>query len=136
MVFEQWLVRGLYIAEESGEFYYFNEHMLKDNIVIAKTRDSLLNMQLLRIYFVDYKDVGMLDISSIDVLDDLQVYRLIKDIYELYNELSKTSFLQVMYEMAVSICTTNSMLTLEDEQRLRENTEAVIDNIRYKSLLH
>lgn len=97
-------ITGLYFCidylEES--MFYFNEDMLKDNILITIQPSDMDNLQ---IYHFNGNDAFIYTMVE-DHLSEILEYRIVKDIYSLYKELGKSEFLNLADSMSLEIMTT------------------------------
>ncbi|WP_299831436.1 hypothetical protein [uncultured Metabacillus sp.] len=126
--------------EESESVYFYNEEMLDNGILIEEStlllHDSVETM--ITVYYINKVADIELDAASYimywgELLEPIQTYGIIKNIYELYNENSSKDFVEIMYNMS-SQSTSSSMQSLEKNGReifnhIKQNFEIVKSNI-------
>ena len=88
--------------EENESYLYYNEDLLGNNVIIKKstfeTDDGFQTM----IDVLHYNDMDAVQFTLYwsNPLSTIQVYRIVKDIHELYIENTLGDFLQLMNEMS------------------------------------
>ncbi|MEC5424327.1 hypothetical protein QGM71_12575 [Virgibacillus sp. C22-A2] len=107
------LINGLnrkYIEGSDVEYIYYSKHMLKDNLIILAntlpyedcSKESGWNVEI----WVEVKHYNDIDAVSFtvyqgDYLQDIQVYRIVKDIYDLYLDNVLSEFLTIIDDISV-----------------------------------
>lgn len=123
------ILEGLRTFETEGEVFYFDEQMVKDNFLIAKTQDHLSNIKTLRLYFKTIGDAGYFEIAVINSFSDDAINQIISNIYALYQVKGKGAFLECLYEEAGSFCTTVDLSNIQEAKRFREAIATKITNV-------
>ncbi len=112
--------------EEEETYYYYSEQMLNDKVVIKENTFMTIDDNVETIISVEHlNDLDAEDFTMYwdDLLSPIQSYRIIKDIYELYQEHSLSSFLEIIRELSVSY--TSALM-----QSREENKQRIVDGIR------
>lgn len=99
-----------YIEGSDVEYIYYSKHMLKYNLIIVAntfpyedySKKSGWNVET-RIEVKHYNDIDtvLFTVYQGDYLQNIQVYRIVKDIYELYLENAISDFLMIIHELSV-----------------------------------
>ncbi|WP_339217024.1 hypothetical protein [Ornithinibacillus sp. FSL M8-0202] len=108
------MITGLhrkYIEGSDVEYIYYSKHMLKDNLIIVAntfpyedcSKESGWDVET----WIDVKHYNDIDAISFtvyqgDYLQDIQVYRIVKDIYDLYLDNVLPEFLTIMDDISVA----------------------------------
>lgn len=107
------LINGLkrkYVEGSDVEFIYYSKSMVKDNLIIVVNtfsyEDSLKESGWNIETWIDVKHYNDEDAFSFtlyqgDYLQDIQVYRIVKDIYDLYLGNVLPNFLGIMDDLSV-----------------------------------
>lgn len=88
--------------EEKESYLYYNEALLSNNVIIEhSTIETDKGFQTM-IDVLHYNDMDAVQYTLYwdNPLSAIQVYRIVKDIHELYIENTLGDFLQLMYEMS------------------------------------
>jgi hypothetical protein len=126
---------------ENEYTYYFNEEMLEDGIFIKYNTYEFLENELDEVESsVSYIEVGCMIENGKDVeaeyyilywdayLPGIQIYRIIKDFYEIYANNSKSEFIEFMRELS-------SQYRSSSMQSKKEHRESLIDELQNELLL-
>lgn len=127
---------GVYVAfwenhnKEAQERYYFKEKMINENLIIVDEyyndrnyNECLLLKHFNQLYAIEY---CFYDGSN---LDEIQKYRILKDVFELYNKLSLIEFLETMHMMSGSIITASMKSNSEFAEKIKNNIGNIINTI-------
>ncbi|AIF45081.1 hypothetical protein [Virgibacillus sp. SK37] len=107
------LINGLnrkYIEGSDVEYIYYSKHMLKDNLIIVANTfpyedcsEELGWNVATSVEVKYYNDVDAVSFTVYqgDYLHDIQVYRIVNDIYDLYLDNVLSDFLKIIYELSV-----------------------------------
>lgn len=112
MKFKKGLIRR-YVEEEDVHIY-FTEEMLNNNVVICEATDcyegenGIETETMISVKHYSDLDAWEFQVYWGEVLAPIQILRIVKDVYELYNEYDLDEFLDIMYEFSVS-CYSASM---------------------------
>lgn len=115
------LIKGLerHYIEEKDSFIYISKNMLTDNILIEEethfTEDDKVSTLINLKHFNDL-DAVHLTIYEGDLLSPIQVYRIVKDIYEIYLDMPLNEFLKAIDELSIS--TMSAAMQSKEENRL------------------
>lgn len=107
------LINGLnrkYVEGSDAEYIYYSTDMLEHNLIIAVDTfiyedgsdgkewsvETWINVQ----HFND-NDAFSFTMYSGDYLQEIQVYRIVKDIYDLYLDNALSDFLNIIHELSV-----------------------------------
>ncbi|MBD8069797.1 hypothetical protein [Bacillus sp. PS06] len=107
------LINGLsrkYVEGTDAEYIYYSKNMLEHNLIIAVDTfayedspdgkewsvETWINVQ----HFNDI-DAFTFTMYSGDYLQEIQVYRIVKDIYDLYLDNELSDFLKIIHELSV-----------------------------------
>ena len=107
------LINGLnrkYIEGSDVEYIYYSKHMLKTNLIIVAntlpyedcSEESGWSVET-SIEVKHYNDIDAVSFTVYqgDYLHDIQVYRIVKDIYDLYLDNALSDFLYIINEWSV-----------------------------------
>ncbi|MEK3955716.1 MULTISPECIES: hypothetical protein [unclassified Psychrobacillus] len=120
-------INGLSMLSEEGTdcVFYFNENMLRDNIMIAFHKHEI---DLVQVYHKNNKDsfIFLMDIN--ECIPNILAYRMIKDIYGLYNEHETMDFLNLIEELSLD---TESASTKDNHDELFELHDMVTSSFSH-----
>lgn len=88
--------------EEKESYLYYNEALLSNNVIIEQSTIETDEGFQTMIDVLHYNDMDGIQYTLYwdNPLSAIQVYRIVKDIHELYIENTLGDFLQLMYEMS------------------------------------
>jgi hypothetical protein len=97
--------------EGSDEYIYYSENMLKDNLIIVLntfvkedySKETGWNVETwINVNHYNDKDAVSFTVYSGEYLHDIQVYRIVKDIYDLYLDNVLLDFLKIIDDLCGS----------------------------------
>lgn len=124
----------LYV-EEKDLFIHFNKDMLKNNILIEERTlidgnvETTINVK----YFNDIDAVHH-TIYEGDLLTPIQIYRIIKDIYELFTENSLKDFLDVMDTLSISTMSASMQTEEKNKEDIMNWVKESFGDITYEQI--
>lgn len=112
--------------EENETVSYYTDDSLKHNIIVKVSNfvgEGLDSETIISVEYYNDLDAGIFSIYQDNMINDIQTYRIIADIFDFYNTLSLSDFLSVMNEISVS-----SMTALMQHEK--KNKTRIIDEIK------
>ncbi|WP_027725453.1 hypothetical protein [Tuberibacillus calidus] len=117
--------------EENERFLYYNDKLFRDNILIVEdtiyTADDDVEMMISVKYFSD-EDACHFTIYQGELLSPIQVYRIVKDIYDFYNGNDLDIFIDLINEFSIS---TMSASMQSNEEKRKEIFDWVKEPFRF-----
>lgn len=114
------------LEDEEEAAVYFNNDMLNNNLIIREETlwsGDLRVETVISVRHFNEWDAGIWYLYWGDLLEPIQVYRIIRDLFEMYNELSLSLFLKTISHL----CSTSQFAS---QQIQRENRDRIVEGIK------
>lgn len=115
--------------EEKESYLYYNEALLSNNVIIEQsTIETDEGFQTI-IDVLHYNDMDAVQYTLYwnNLLAAIQVYRIVKDIHELYIENTLGDFLQLMYEMSEMSLSALAQTSPENKVEIKERITGLFE---------
>ncbi|QSB09308.1 hypothetical protein [Lysinibacillus fusiformis] len=115
--------------EEKESYLYYNEALLSNNVIIEQsTIETDEGFQTI-IDVLHYNDMDAVQYTLYwgNPLSAIQVYRIVKDVHELYIENTLGDFLQLMYEMSEVSLSALAQSNYENRAEIKERITSLFE---------
>jgi hypothetical protein len=128
------VIKGLtrFYDEKKDTTFYFKEQMLSDKLLITEENmespdgfDTVIEIK----YFNDL-DASVFTLYWGDALSPIQVYRIVKDLHDLYEENSLKEFLVVIQELSVQYQSSSMQSEEKNKVEVRKRIIDAFENLQ------
>lgn len=129
-------IKGLFQTydDDIETIYFYNDKLLADNVVIQLEfwdLDDDDQPHYICVKHYNENDAGTWIFYWGKYLEPIQQYRIIKDIYDLYNEHTITEFAEILKNLSCQSMSASIQSTEEDrQQKMFDEIKADIDMVR------
>lgn len=116
--------------EETEETLFFNNQMLDDNILIevATTFDQDDNVQtMINVKCLTKDDAFNFTLYWDDLLAPIQVYRIVKDISEIYMDSSLNTFIELAHEFSITSMSAKMQTHEKNRNEIMQSVKDTLD---------
>lgn len=117
--------------EEKESYLYYNEALLSNNVIVEESAFETDEGFQTMIDVLHYNDMDAVQYTLYwdNPLAEIQVYRIVKDIHELYIENTLGDFLQLMNEMSVVSLSAMAQSSHENRAEIKERVTSLFEAV-------
>ncbi|MDL4840326.1 hypothetical protein [Aquibacillus rhizosphaerae] len=126
------LINGLnrkYVEGSDVEYVYYSKNMLEENLIIYadtvayedSSKETGWNDETcIEVKHYNNKDAVSFTVYNGEYLQDIQIYRIVKDIFDLYLDNVLSDFLAIINDLCVGKCSQSMQSKIENAKDVRE----------------